>query len=160
VIAMVDTARLDPARIASIQLARAVTDPIIIDKRARDQPLSEQVQSDIRVARLTQVQDAGPREPVTRASWPETAAYFSTLSLSVPLTADGTDMYQWAFRRYLVDVRGLEGEDLPAPASDAEPPAEHLRRNLETLRKHLKRRRDDWYLEEHYEGEAGVPKAF
>ncbi len=153
---------LDRAALAAIKAARALSDPIIVAPRAASAAACnprERLQDHITAARFQQALATPVDDPIRRATWPETALYLSTVSLVRPLDADGTALYRWAFRRYLVDVAGVAPEDLPAPA-DVDPPAAHLRRRLETLRKRIKVSRDEIYLETEYDPDCGVPKAF
>jgi len=159
---MVDLDRIDYGELSMIKLSRALTDPIMVDRRGTGNGYGPDsaVVADIRQARMLQNMETDVDVPIKRATWPETCSVFSSLSLAVPLTADATDMYMWAFYKYLTGVRGLDEDELPEPAASAEPPDEHLREKLESLRKQIKVDRDTWFIENAYDPEWSVPKAF
>lgn len=161
---MVDMDRVDWAGLASIQMARAVTDPIIVHpSQVNHDWHGTSAGEDVPEARLLQLAEAASGDPVKLATWAETAIYLSSVSLHVPLDHDGYEMYLYAFHKWL-ETTGRDVDqvddllDLDAPVT---PPTNRVARdNLMDLRKRIKVSRDRWFLEGYDPDHFGVPKSF
>lgn len=156
---MVDLSPDAMAEITAIKATRSLSDPIVGKSAPSAVGPAEHVLESIHSERMGQAMDTPTDEPIKKAGWTETAFAFSSVSLAASLTPEATDMYQWAFRKFLEDVRGVESAELP-PFAAGSPPDEHVQHRLEDVRKRLKVARDKWYLENEYEADCAVPKTF
>lgn len=157
---MVDLSPDAVGEVTAIKASRAMLDPLIAQSDHRAFGPADHVMESIRAERIAQAMDTPTDEPIKKAGWTETALMFSSVSLRAPLTAEATDMYLWAFRKFLEDVRGLALDELPPVARQATPLDDHVQHRLEDARKRIKVARDKWYLENEYDPDCAVPKAF
>lgn len=155
---------IDTDTLTTIKFVRALTDPIVAHDAlaASSYETPDHILQGIRQARLRQVLESYPAEPIRKATWLETAYSFSLVSLLAPLNSDGQQFYKWSFRKAL-EQPGFPPTDHPVdpPAFVADLPdlPEHLRPELARTRRKLKIERDKHFFDTRYDPDCGIPKA-
>lgn len=149
---------------AIIQMRRASLDQVIAyDPSCIPKP-DTPVRQAVLTARMQQAMAVQGEHRIELATWPEVSIYLSSASVANANWARGSAgrIYMAAFREYA--NRWLDGEQFEraraagrfdVALTDVE------KRDLGTLRREIKRRRDQLFLEEVYpEIDTAVPKAF
>lgn len=137
---------------------------IVHEDRKEWAPESDnRIYDDIKDARLTQNRETPVDERIKYATWPETALYFSTLSLDERCTGENVSQsYQHSFREYL--SRHTDGNigALPEPLSTDPELDDYELERLDDLRFGIKKDRDKYFVDQQYDelGVEAVPKSF
>lgn len=121
------------------------------------------VYQDIELARLKQQMEVPVDERIEYATWPETVAYFSTLTMDGRYAnRDVREMYQHSFREYIDRWTDKDLSSQPPPLDEDPDLTEFQKNRLDDLRFGIKKDRDKYFVEEMYDDldVESVPKSF
>jgi len=138
---------------------------VIVHEPAEDWALPEDhdIYDHITMARLQQNMETPLDERIEYATWPETVAYFSTVTMDGGYaTRDTEQLYRYSFREYLDRWTPLDPDDQPDPLCNEPDLDEYRIDQLETLRFGIKKDRDKYFVEHQYDDLDidTVPKSF
>jgi len=142
-----------------------LNDPVIAYESAEDSAPKEGngVYKDVQAARVQQNSETPLDTRIEFATWPEIVVYFSTLTMDEKYASrDVKELYQFSFREYLDDWKDMDLDSAPSPL-DVEPDLSEPQRNrLDDLRFGIKKDRDQYFVENHYESLSpeSVPESF
>lgn len=161
---------IDPEALVSVRIHRAVTDPVVLPHRsgrswcaAPPENAPPLIRETIVPARF-RLLGGGGAAPIAVATWPETVAWLSELSLknAAITTGDNAHLYGRAFRRF-VERHDIGGGELPGSVSTIMPEAERedITERLRQIRRHIRACQNEHFLEERYPDlDLDIPRSY
>ena len=126
-------------------------------------PTDHDIYNDVKLARLKQNIETPLNERIEFTTWPETVAYFATVSMDGRYaTRETEELYRYSFRQYLDRWTPLDPDEQPQPLCTEPNLSEYRLERLNDLRFGIKKDRDKYFVDHRYDeiGINDVPKSF
>ena len=151
--------------LAEIRMLRVFDDPVVLPHPDTNGAGGDTVAHDLIVPRRIALLTESGDEPVDVVTWPETVIWFSAATLTDSRAASGESarLYGYAFKRVLEQADIANADRVLDEVSTVIPeyPSDRFLRRLTKIRRHLRRRQNERFLEEVYPDlRTDVPKSF